>query len=139
MFSSSAKKGSSTSVLSERHSPYQYGRRCSNISIRSNRSSGTDIERKMVFSPIRIHDEEGSISQYEITSTNELRPSKQIKAVAERDRNDEMSRLESEATENCIKLECLENKESDVDQDRDDETNFWSAKDMRLPEDQELR
>lgn len=117
-----SRRSSSASVLSERRPSYQYEkRRCLDASILSDRSSGTDIKREVVFSPIYEHHEEVSVSQYEITShleksTNELGPSKSIKAVVE------------QVTESCIKLKNLENMEVNIDQDSDNEENLWSAK-----------
>ena len=58
---SNFRRGSSISVLSERRPSYQYGKRCSDASIISDRRescSGTDFRKEMVFSPIHEHNEE---------------------------------------------------------------------------------
>lgn len=111
--SAAARRSSSISVLSERQPFCRHEKRCSDASIISNTSNRTDFKREVVFPPIHEHNEDMLVSQYEMTchlknfaSANELERSKyKVKGDGGK------FKPEYEATENFIKLECLENKQ----------------------------
>ena len=100
----SSRRGSSASILSERRSSYQYGRKCSDASIvNGRRISETVCRREVVFSPIHEYNEEIQMTASNLesfTSTNKLESSKNEDI---KDENDVR-----ESIENAIKLESEE-------------------------------
>ena len=98
--STSSRRGSSASILSERRSSYQYGRKCSDVSIvNGRRVSEATCRREIVFSPIHEYNEEIQMNSNleSFTSTNKLEPSRS------EDIKDESDIKKS--TKNTIKLE----------------------------------